>query len=62
MNINNYKFTTHCLLYFGRKIALSKIIKDCYHKNYYGDSGGKVEDGEDIRDAIYREIKLEIDY
>ncbi len=55
MNCNNYRKIVHACLFFGNKIALSKVLKECYHKNYFTDCGGKVEDNENLMDAVKRE-------
>ncbi len=55
-NCNNYKKIVHCVLWFGNKIALSKRLKPGYHKNFWSDPGGKVEDDENIIDAAVREL------
>lgn len=55
MNCNNYRKVVHAAIWFGNKIALSKILKECYHKNYWSDAGGKVEKDESLIYAVYRE-------
>lgn len=66
MNFNKYRKIVHATIWFGNKIALSKVLKEAYHKGYWSDSGGKVESGELLMDAVVRETLeetgLDIDY
>ncbi len=61
MNCNHFQKVVHSALWFGNRIALSKILKDCYHKNYWSDSGGKVEENESLIEAVQRETYEETD-
>lgn len=56
-----YRKSAHCILWFGDKIVLAKVIKKCWHQNLYGDAGGKIEPYESIIDGLIREIKEETD-
>lgn len=59
MNTNNYQKIVHCAMWFGNKLALSKVLKESWHKGYWGDVGGKVEKGELPFHALKREIQEE---
>ncbi len=59
MNCNNYRKVVHCCLWFGNKICLSKVLKECYHKGFWSDAGGKVEENESLLDAVRRETREE---
>lgn len=56
MDFNNYRKVVHASIWFGKKIALSQVIKEAYHKGYWSDAGGKVEKNEKPMDAIVREV------
>lgn len=58
-NPNKYRKVVHAALFFGNKIALSKRLKDGFHKGFWSDAGGKVEKNERIIDAIVRETEEE---
>lgn len=56
MNFNNYRKVVHASIWFGRKIALSQVLKEAYHKGFWSDAGGKVEKNESLLHAIKREV------
>jgi 8-oxo-dGTP pyrophosphatase MutT (NUDIX family) len=59
MDINNYQRVCHSALWFGKKIALAKVLKEAYHKGWYCDSGGKIEKNETVLRAVQRETEEE---
>ena len=59
MNFNNYRKVAHVCLWFGHRVALSRVVKKAYHQGFYSDAGGKINDGEDILSAALREVKEE---
>lgn len=56
-SIREIKFrkVVHAMFFFENHIALSKRLKDGFHKGFWQDVGGKVEDGESLMQAIQRE-------
>ncbi len=59
MDINSYQRVCHSALWFGKKLALAKVLKEAYHKGWYCDSGGKIEKGESVLQAVQRETEEE---
>jgi len=55
MNPNDFQKIVHASLWFGDKIVLSQRLKEGYHKGFWSDAGGKVENNESLIRAIRRE-------
>ena len=53
---DSYRKVVHAIMWFGDKIMLAQILKPGYHKGYWTDPGGKVNDGELIQNALTREV------
>ena len=56
---NNFQKVVHAAIWFGDKLMLSQVVKNCYHKGFWSDVGGKVEKGEFIERALVREVQEE---
>lgn len=59
MDSNKYRKIVHASLWFDNRIALSKRLKEGYHKGFWCDAGGKVEKNETLLQAVRRETREE---
>lgn len=58
--MKKYIRVCHLSIWFGNKIALSRVVKKAYYKGFWSDAGGKVEEYEHIEAALKREVKEEM--
>lgn len=56
---DNYQKCVVCIFWFDGKVMLTKRLKSKFWQDHYGVVSGKMEKGEDIYEAMQREIREE---